>query len=52
MLAIRKRLFLTATPRHYNPQRKDKEDDAQLVFSMDKPQVYGCLLYTSPSPRD
>ena len=40
-LPIRKRLFLTATPRHYNPLRKDKEGDAQLVFSMDKPAVYG-----------
>lgn len=40
-LPIRKRLFLTATPRHYNPLRKDKEGDAQLVFSMDKPRVYG-----------
>ncbi|MBI3415140.1 MAG: DEAD/DEAH box helicase family protein [Verrucomicrobia bacterium] len=40
-LPIRKRLFLTATPRHYNPLRKDKEGDAQLVFSMDRPEVYG-----------
>ena len=44
-LAIRKRLFLTATPRHYNPLRKDKEGDAQLVFSMDKPDVYGPQAY-------
>ncbi len=44
-LPIRKRLFLTATPRHYNPHRKDKEGDAQLVFSMDKPQVYGEQAY-------
>ncbi|MSU63737.1 MAG: DEAD/DEAH box helicase, partial [Pedosphaera sp.] len=40
-LPIRKRLFLTATPRHYNPLRKDKEGDTQLVFSMDRPEVYG-----------
>ncbi|MBI5772761.1 MAG: DEAD/DEAH box helicase family protein [Verrucomicrobia bacterium] len=40
-LPIRKRLFLTATPRHYNPQKRDKEGDAQLVFSMDNPEVYG-----------
>ncbi|MBI2926161.1 MAG: Helicase associated domain protein [Verrucomicrobia bacterium] len=44
-LPIRKRLFLTATPRHYNPLRKDKEGDAQLVFSMDKPEVYGPQAY-------
>jgi predicted helicase len=43
-LAIRKRLF-TATPRHYNPLRKDKEGDARLVFSMDKPDVYGPRAY-------
>src|SRR5439155_19627944 len=44
-LPIRKRLFLTATPRHYNPLRKDKEGDAQLVFSMDEPKVYGPQAY-------
>lgn len=44
-LPIRKRLFLTATPRHYNPLRKDKEGDAQLVFSMDRPEVYGPQAY-------
>lgn len=40
-LQIRKRLFLTATPRHYNPQKRDLEGDVQLVFSMDRPEVYG-----------
>jgi len=44
-LPIRKRLFLTATPRHYNPLSKDKEGEAQLVFSMDKPEVYGPQAY-------
>jgi superfamily II DNA or RNA helicase len=44
-LPIRKRLFLTATPRHYNPLCKDKEGDAQLVFSMDNPAVYGPQAY-------
>ena len=44
-LPIRKRLFLTATPRHYNPLRKDKEGEAQLVFSMDRPEVYGEQAY-------
>jgi hypothetical protein len=28
-------------PRHYNPLRKDEEGDAQLVFSMDRPEIYG-----------
>ena len=40
-ISIRKRLFMTATPRHYNPLGKDKEGVAQLVFSMDEPLVYG-----------
>lgn len=40
-LPICKRLFLTATPRRYNPLQKNKEGDAQLVFSMDQPEVYG-----------
>jgi superfamily II DNA or RNA helicase len=40
-IPIRKRLFLTATPRHYNPHQHDSEGDAQLVFSMDRPEVYG-----------
>lgn len=40
-IPIRKRLFLTATPRHYNPHQKDVEGEAQLVFSMDSPEMYG-----------
>lgn len=40
-LLIRKRLFLTATPRHYDYRKKDKEGDAKLVYSMDVPEVYG-----------
>lgn len=40
-LPIRKRLFLTATPRHYNPHQQNREGEAQLVFSMDRPDVYG-----------
>ena len=44
-LPIRKRLFLTATPRHYNPHQHDREGDAQLVYSMDRPEVYGPQAY-------
>ncbi|MCX6906913.1 MAG: Helicase associated domain protein [Verrucomicrobia bacterium] len=44
-LPIRKRLFVTATPRHYNPQRRDQEGEAQLVFSMDNPAVYSPQAY-------
>jgi superfamily II DNA or RNA helicase len=38
---IRKRLFVTATPRHYNPHKRDEEGEAQVIFSMDNPVVYG-----------
>ena len=44
-LPIRKRMFVTATPRHYNPHKRDQEGEAQLVFSMDNPQVYGCQAF-------
>ena len=44
-LSIRKRLFLTATPRHCNPQKRDEEGEAQLVFSMDDPKIYGPQAY-------
>lgn len=44
-VAIKKRLFLTATPRHYNVAKKDKEGDQQLVFSMDDQKVYGRVAH-------
>jgi len=45
-LRIRKRVFLTATPRHYDIRKKDKEGDAKLVYSMDAPESYGSRGYT------
>ncbi|MBI5393709.1 MAG: Helicase associated domain protein [Verrucomicrobia bacterium] len=44
-IPIRKRLFVTATQRHYNPHQRDQEGEAQLVFSMDNPAVYGPQAY-------
>lgn len=44
-LSIKKRLFLTATPRHYNIDKKDKEGDQQVVFSMDDQSTYGQIAY-------
>src|ERR1019366_4029603 len=44
-LAIRKRLFLTATPRHYNPHDRNREGEARMLFSMDNPAVYGPQAY-------
>ena len=44
-LRIKKRLFLTATPRHYNINKKDEEGDSVLVYSMDNPDVYGEVVH-------
>ncbi len=44
-IPIKKRLFMTATPRHYNIKKKEKEEgEGQLVFSMDTP-VYGTTAF-------
>ena len=45
-LPIKKRIFLTATPRHYDVSRKDKEGDSKLVYSMDVPETYGPRAHT------
>jgi superfamily II DNA or RNA helicase len=42
---IKKRLFMTATPRKYDVRRRDKEGDASLVYSMDNEAVYGPVAY-------
>ena len=43
-LRIRKRLFFTATPRHFDIRRRDREGDFPVV-SMDDPAVYGPRAY-------
>lgn len=45
-LPITKRLYFTATPRHYDIRKKDREGDTQLVYSMDKPEIYGPVAHT------
>lgn len=45
-LPIGKRLFFTATPRHYDVRKKDKEGESTLVYSMDRPEVYGPVVHT------
>jgi predicted helicase len=47
-LTIKKRLFMTATPRHYRI-KEDLEESA--VFSMDKPGVYGHVDFRYPFSR-
>jgi superfamily II DNA or RNA helicase len=44
-IRIRKRLFFTATPRHYDIRHRDKEGDFHIV-SMDDEAVYGPRAYT------
>jgi predicted helicase len=36
---------MTATPRHYDVRKRDKEGEAKLVYSMDVPEVYGPVAY-------
>jgi predicted helicase len=43
---IEKRVFLTATPRHYDVRKKDKEGDKAVVYSMDQPAIYGPIVHT------
>jgi superfamily II DNA or RNA helicase len=43
-LPIRKRLFLTATPRHYDIRKRDKEGDF-AVISMDNEAIYGRVAH-------
>ena len=44
-LGINRRLFMTATPRHYDVEVRDKAGDAKLVYSMDDPEVYGSVAH-------
>jgi len=44
-LTIKKRLFLTATPRHYNLNKRNEEGDLDLVYSMDSTDVYGNIAH-------
>jgi superfamily II DNA or RNA helicase len=43
-IQIKKRLFLTATPRHYNLRKRDKDGDFQTI-SMNDTAVYGKVSY-------
>ncbi len=47
-LPITRRLFLTATPRHYKLASKDKAGAQRVVFSMDAPDVYGVVAHRLP----
>ena len=45
-MPIAKRVFLTATPRHYDLRKRDKEGDKAVVYSMDDPVIYGPIIHT------
>ena len=44
-ICIRKRLFFTATPRHYDILHRDREGDF-CIISMDDEKIYGPRAYT------
>ena len=46
-IRIKKRLFLTATPRHYNLRKRDKDGDYQTI-SMSDESTYGKVSYRLP----
>lgn len=46
-IRIKKRVFLTATPRHYKLNKRDKNGDFQVV-SMSDESVYGKVSYRLP----
>ena len=45
-LSIRKRLFLTATPRHYDLKRRDAEGEPVEIYSMNRPEIFGPVVHT------
>jgi len=44
-IRIKKRLFMTATPRKYDLSKRNKEGDAELICSMDNEKLYGQVCY-------
>jgi predicted helicase len=44
-IAIKRRLFLTATPKHYEVGKKDRHGDSKTVFSMDDQVIYGSVCH-------
>jgi superfamily II DNA or RNA helicase len=43
---IKKRLFMTATPKHCNINKKNEAGEAKLAYSMDSEALYGPRAYT------
>jgi predicted helicase len=45
-IRIRKRLFLTATPRRFNILKRDAEGEPEEIFSMDDRTIYGNTCFS------
>ncbi|HEV7379352.1 MAG TPA: Helicase associated domain protein, partial [Dyadobacter sp.] len=45
---IVKRVFMTATPKHFKVGKKNSDGDLQLAYSMDDEKVYGRTAYHLP----
>jgi predicted helicase len=45
-LSIARRLFLTATPRHYDVGPENKSGEGRTVLSMNVPEIYGPVCST------
>ncbi len=45
-LPIRKRVFLTATPRHFDVRKRTRGWEHRQIYSMDEPRTYGEKVYT------
>ena len=45
---IAKRVFMTATPKHFKLGKKNRDGDLQLAYSMDDENIYGRTAYHLP----
>ncbi len=45
---IAKRVFMTATPKHFDYRKRNKEGEARAVFSMDDEAIYGRAAFRLP----
>jgi len=43
-IKIKKRIYMTATPRKYQLRRKN-EEDMRIIYSMDNPEIFGDVAY-------
>ena len=46
------KILSSVEPEHFNRYRNEEDTDSQMSVSEFFNRYIGCLLYTSPSPRD